>query len=279
MTMTMRSAVADSGVVDRILASVDGGSQIAPITDGDPHFDVERSYEALAALHARREAQGWRAVGRKIGFTNRTIWPRYGVYRPMWSMVWDRTIVHAPGGAATIDVSGLHEPRIEPEVVFGLASPLPPHGDARAVLDAVAWVAAGFEIVHSVFPGWKFRAPDCTAAFGLHGRLIVGPPTPIGPDERDSLFAVLPVFKVTLRRNDAVVETGVGANVLEGPAHALMHLRDVLASQPAFAPLAAGEIVTTGTLTDAWPVASGDAWTSDYGMLPVRGLALTIGKA
>ena len=274
--MTLRTAVADAGVVERILASADGAPQIPPISDGDSHFDLERAYETLAALHARREAQGWRAVGRKIGFTNRTIWPRYGVYRPMWSMVWDRTVVHAPGGAATLDVTGLHEPRIEPEVVFGLAAPLPPEGDARSLLDRVAWVAAGFEIVHSVFAGWKFRLADCTAAFGLHGRLVVGPPAPVGPDERDALFAVLSTFKATLRRDGTVVDTGVGANVLDGPAHALMHLRDVLASQPAFPPLAAGEVVTTGTLTDAWPVAPGEVWTSDYGMLPVRGLALTI---
>ena len=274
--MTLRTAVADAGVVERILASADGAPQIPPISDGDSHFDLERAYETLAALHARREAQGWRAVGRKIGFTNRTIWPRYGVYRPMWSMVWDRTVVHAPGGAATLDVTGLHEPRIEPEVVFGLAAPLPSEGDARSLLDRVAWVAAGFEIVHSVFAGWKFRLADCTAAFGLHGRLIVGPPAPVGPDERDALFAVLSTFKATLRRDGTVVDTGVGANVLDGPAHALMHLRDVLASQPAFPPLAAGEVVTTGTLTDAWPVAPGEVWTSDYGMLPVRGLALTI---
>ena len=71
--------------VDRLLAAADGGPQLAPITDTDPHFGVERAYETLAALHARRMAQGWRPVGRKIGFTNRTIWPRYGVYRPMWS--------------------------------------------------------------------------------------------------------------------------------------------------------------------------------------------------
>jgi 2-oxo-3-hexenedioate decarboxylase len=234
--------------VDRLLAAADGGPQLAPITDTDPHFGVERAYETLAVLHARRMAQGWRPVGRKIGFTNRTIWPRYGVYRPMWSHVWDRTVAHAPGGS-------------------------------RDVLNAVAWVAAGFEIVHSVFPGWKFRAPDCTAAFGLHARLVVGPRWPIGEDERDALAALLPAFSLTLRRNGSVVETGVGANVLDSPANALVHLREVLASQPLFPPLAAGEIVTTGTVTDAWPVAQGETWTSDYGTLPVRGLTLTIAAA
>jgi len=265
-----------ASVVERLLAAADGGAQMAPITDADTTFDVERAYETLADLHASRVAQGWRAVGRKIGFTNRTIWPRYGVDRPMWSMVWDRTVVQAPSGVATLDVTGLHEPRIEPEVVFGLAAPLPNDGGARAVLDAVAWIAPGFEIVHSVFPGWKFRVPDCTAAFGLHGRLVVGPPTRVEPEMRDALAAMLPTFRAALRRDGAIVDNGVGANVLDGPAHALAHLRDVLASQPRFPTLAAGEIVTTGTLTDAWPVGSGETWTSDYGELPIGGLALTI---
>jgi len=260
----------------RILAAADGGVQIAPLTDDDPCFDVEHAYRALALLHRRRIAEGWRPVGRKIGFTNRTIWPRYGVYRPMWSHVWDRTVTHAENGAVTLDVSRLHEPRIEPEVVFGLAAPLPSEGDARAVLESVAWIAAGFEIVHSVFPGWKFKAPDCTAAFGLHGLLAVGERTSVGPHNRDRLADMLPACRVTLRNGDRVVDTGVGANVLDGPAHALAFLRDVLAAQPESPSLAGGEIVTTGTITDAWPVARGDRWTSDYGELPVRGLTLAI---
>lgn len=265
-----------AGYVDRLIAAADGGPQLAPITDTDPHFGVERAYETLAVLHARRMAQGWRPVGRKIGFTNRTIWPRYGVYQPMWSYVWDRTVTHAVDGAAALDVSRLHEPRIEPEVVFGLAAPLPTTGGAHAILDSVAWIAAGFEIVHSIFPGWRFRAPDCTAAFGLHGLLVVGTRMPVVPSDRERIAALLPAFEATLRKGDSQVDSGVGANVLDGPAHALAYLRDVLATQPASPPLAAGEIVTTGTITDAWPVASGETWTSDYGALPVRGLSLSI---
>jgi 2-oxo-3-hexenedioate decarboxylase len=49
----------------------------------------------------------------------------------------------------------------------------------------------------------------------------------------------------------------------------------VLAEQPQFPPLAPGEIVTTGTITDAWPVAKGQTWTSDYGTLGLSGMSLT----
>ena len=30
----------------------------------------------------------------------------------------------------------------------------------------------------------------------------------------------------------------------------------------------------TGTITDAWPVAPGETWTSDYGILGLSGLTL-----
>ncbi len=76
---------------------------------------------------------------------------------------------------------------------------------------------------------------------------------------------------MTLSRGGTVVDRGVGANVLGSPALALAHLARLLAEQPQFSPLAAGEIVTTGTITDAWPVAPGEAWSSDYGALGLDG--------
>jgi 2-keto-4-pentenoate hydratase len=39
--------------------------------------------------------------------------------------------------------------------------------------------------------------------------------------------------------------------------------------------LAEGEIITTGTLTDAWPVRVGETWRSDYGSLGLDGLTVT----
>ena len=53
-----------------------------PFTDRQPGLTAAQGYRAAAVLHGRRLAAGWQPVGRKIGFTNRTIWPRYGVYEP-----------------------------------------------------------------------------------------------------------------------------------------------------------------------------------------------------
>jgi 2-oxo-3-hexenedioate decarboxylase len=267
---------ADIGAIaGRLIAAHDNATTLPPITAGHPDFDVAAGYDVLREVEARRVASGWQPVGRKIGFTNRTIWPRYGVYLPMWAHVWSHTVHYATASRATLALGPFVQPRIEPEVVFKLKAPVPVAADARAVLACVEWIAPGFEIVQSHFPDWKFAAADCTAAFGLHGALVVGAPLAVTDRNRAELAAVLPGFTLTLRRAGAVIDTGVGANVLDSPALALVHLAGVLAGQPQFPPLAAGEIVTTGTVTDAWPVAPGETWTSDYGALGLPGVTLT----
>jgi 2-oxo-3-hexenedioate decarboxylase len=261
---------------DRLDAAFLAGRQRGRLTDADPAFDVACAYEVLAELHARRIARGWKPVGRKIGFTNTTIWERYGVDRPMWSHVWDRTVTYAVGDRVELALDGLMEPRIEPEIVFGIDGPLPPGDEPLDILRAVAWIAPGFEIVQSPFAGWKFAAADCAAAYGLHGRLAIGTRVPVTDANRVALAATLPTFEVTLSRGDTVIEKGMGANVLGSPARALMYLRDVLATQPWAPPLATGEIVTTGTITDAQSVRPGETWQATFGTLPLRTLTATM---
>jgi 2-oxo-3-hexenedioate decarboxylase len=260
----------------RLIEAHDRASTIAPIAATTPGFDVDAAYDVLHEIERYRVAQGWRPVGRKIGFTNRTLWPRYGVDRPMAAHVWSHTVQYAGAGRATQSLAGFVQPRIEPEVVFKLAAPIAATADARAVLEATEWIAAGFEIVQSHFPDWKFTAADCTAAFGLHAALVVGEPCAIDAAKRNRIAALLPAFRATLRKGDTVVETGAGANVLDSPALAMAHLASLLGVHPEQGALQTGEIVTTGTLTDAWPVAPGEIWSSDYGELPLRGLELEL---
>ena len=261
-------------IADRLIAAYDTATTLPPITAGAPEFSVADGYAVLHDIETRRRARGWQPVGRKIGFTNRTIWPRYGVYQPMWAHVWTRTVHFARDGEASLPLQSFVQPRIEPEVVFKLKGPVPLTNDPDAVLASVEWIAPGFEIVQSHFPDWKFAAADCAAAFGLHGALVVGAPVAVTDANRAALAAALPAFEVTLSRGEAVIDQGVGSNVLDSPALALAHLARLLAAQPQAPKLAAGEIVTTGTITDAWPVAAGEVWSSDYGALGLDGLTL-----
>ena len=73
-----------------------------------------------------------------------------------------------------------------------------------------------------------------------------------------------------------MVDTGVGSNVLDSPVLALAHLANLLSTQSGSPPLAAGEVITTGTLTDAWPVASDETLVKRLRRASGRGLTLAL---
>jgi 2-keto-4-pentenoate hydratase len=262
-------------IAQRLLEAYDKAATVDPISATVEDFDMPAAYAVLDHIAARREHAGWVRVGRKIGFTNATLWDLYGVDRPMWAHVWSETVVHAEGNVAELSLDRFVQPRIEPEVVFKLRTEPPSTDDPTEVLRAVEWMAPGFEIVHCHFPEWRFTLADCTADFALHGALVVGTPVAVDGDNVDAAAEALPTFELALSRGTAVVDRGVGSNVLGGPAHALTHLIRVLDDGPESSRLTGGELVTTGTLTDAWPIAAGEQWTSDYGRLGLGGLTIT----
>jgi 2-oxo-3-hexenedioate decarboxylase len=261
-----------ASIADELLRAHTTGEAVVPFTARNPQFALASAYAVLREIARRREADGWRPLGRKIGFTNTTIWELYGVDAPMWAHVWDRTVTFARDDAATVELGTLREPRIEPEVVFKLKSSPPATDGAVELLAHVEWMAPGFEIVWSPYPGWKFALADAAAAFGLHGYLVVGTPVAVTAATVDALAS----FTATLSRNGEVVERGIGANVLGSPALALGHLATVLAAQLDNPPLQAGELITTGTITNAHPVAPGETWSSDYGELGLARLTLQL---
>jgi 2-oxo-3-hexenedioate decarboxylase len=188
--------------------------------------------------------------------------------------MWSTTVTHAQGNTV-VGLDRFVQPRIEPEVVFKLRERPQHTGSPSEILRSVEWMAPGFEIVHCHFPDWKFTVADATADFGVHGALVVGTPLFIDDDNRDAIAAELSRFELTLSRDGVEVDRGLGANVLDGPAHALAHLVQVLADQPEHQPLDAGEIITTGTITNMWPITGGERWTSDDGSLGLDGLTVS----
>ena len=231
----------------------------------------EQSYAAAWALHETRVRDGWRPIGRKIGFTNRSIWPRYGVYEPIWGTVYDRTLIESTGNRAAVVLEGLHQPRIEPEICFKLRAS-PRSASNADLLAAIEWVGHSVEIVQCDRPGWKTSLEHSISFNGLHGRLILGSRIPI--DALPGLEARLPRMEMILSKGDAVVDRGLGEIVLGSPLAALGHLVRLLSTQPEAQPLAAGEIISTGTLTDAHPVAPGETWSTEIRGLPLAGLRL-----
>ena len=250
-----------------LLSHYDSG-QPWPTVPGMPAFsDVAAAYRTALDLRALRMERGEVPRGYKIGFTNRGIWPVYNVFAPIWGTVWDTTLAFCEG-SGTVSLAHTCQPRLEPEVVFGLAAEPPADCTLQQLFESIAWMAPGFEIVQAHQPGWKFTAAETVADGGLHARLLVGRKVVLHQDASDAaaLEAQLAATAVALARGGEVVDQGRGANVLDGPLHALLHFVQALRECPGAPALRAGDVITTGTWTDAWPVAPAQVWTARFGL-------------
>lgn len=257
-----------------MMAAQEEVRQIEPFTAKVPGFDLQAAYAVAQAIHEARVSDGAIPVGRKIGFTNPDMWARFGVTAPIWAHIYDATVETLDRQEATCALGRFAEPRIEPEIVFHFRSAPPAGNDLAALLASVDWVAHGFEVVQSHFPGWHFQAPDTVADGSLHARLLIGKRVPVEALGADAV-AGLESFSLSLFRGAELVETGRGSHVLGHPLAAVAHLIDVLAGQPGAPPLAAGEIVTTGTITTARTIRPGETWRTEISGIALPGLAVS----
>jgi 2-keto-4-pentenoate hydratase len=221
---------------------------VEPPSRRQPRFSLEDGYAVGRLVHEAAVASGWVPVGLKLGFTNPAVWSGLGLDSPFWAPIYETTVTDR----REVSLDGLVAPRIEPEIVLGFASDLQPGASAAEVSAAIGWAALGFEIVQCHYPGWEMAPPDAVADGGLHGVLVVG-------DHARGVMAhykALAEVAIELRSAGVVVASGKGSDALGGPVEAVTWLLRL----PGVEGLRAGAIVTTGTLTPAFPIAAGETW-------------------
>jgi len=260
------------GIARQILDAQNAGRSIAPISSREPDFTLDAGYAVAERLCALRKAQGAVVAGRKIGFTNANMWAAFGVEAPIWGAMYADSVVQASQGRVELSLDAFCEPRLEPEIVFHFHRTPPADADADALLDCIDWMAHGVEVVQSHFPEWKFTAADAVASGSLHAALLLAAPLSL-EGRRAGLEQALEAVSVDLLRDDTLVESGSARLVLGNPLHAVRHLIQVLQAQgaPAIAP---GELITTGTMTMAYPIAPGQRWRTRIAGLDLEGLEM-----
>jgi len=255
-----------------------------PSRDG---LDLPAAYAVERELVRMRRAAGHRSVGVKVGYANKALWRALKLETLVWAHMYHDTVRNAHANAATLSLARTISPKIEPEIVFKMKAPLGAGiteaaaagiteavaagiTEAVAALEAVEWLALGFEIIDCPYADWKYQPADFVAAYGLHAALIVGEPHPVTAANISELVEQLPTFKVTLAKDGQPVENGSGRNSLRSPALCLAELASAMAKQEGAEPLAAGDLVSSGTLTESTPIQPGATWTAS-----VEGIALS----
>jgi 2-keto-4-pentenoate hydratase len=262
-----------NAVAGEVVASLAGHRQIPTFSSRPGGLTLAQAYRVTPLLRAAFEARGEKITGRKIGFTNREMWKVYGVQSPIWGYATNRTTYELASTKA-MTLENFSEPRIEPEIMFGLKAPPSPGMNEAALLDCIEWVTLGYEIVQSIFPGWKFAAADTVAANGVHGALMIGPRHEIAR-RKTEWPGELATFGVELYCNGKLSQRGGGALVLDSPLRAVQHLIALLADDSHNPQLGAGEIISTGTLTLAMPVSAGETWTTKVTGIPLEAISLS----
>ena len=243
-------------IADEISKAISQTQQIVPFSKRGIFLSLQDAYDVAGLV---KESLGLPPeIGKKIGFTNRNIWDVYNVNEPIWGPITSKSVSFAETSFQKIDLSQFCEPRIEPEVVICLREK-PRHYDEDLNI-FIDWIAPGFEVVDSIYANWSFALPDTIASGGLHGCLVIGKKLFINNDvERD-----LADLKVRLFKDASFEEEGTGANVLDGPVSAVRYLHKSLAAIKNQVLLSSGNIITTGTMTDAKPVFPGEKWTGKF---------------
>jgi 2-keto-4-pentenoate hydratase len=210
-----------------------------------------------------RVARGRRIVGRKVGLTSIAMQKMFGVNEPDFGHLFDDMML-ANGGECGID--SLLQPRVEPEIAFVLARELRGPGIGRQnVIEATDYVTPALEIIDSRIRDWKITLPDTIADNASSARVVLG--------ERKTKPSALDLAAVamTLQKNGAVVEQGLGAAVLGHPAEPLAWLANKLAEFGEA--ITAGSVIIPGALCRAVPVEVGDSIVASFeglGSISVR---------
>jgi 2-oxopent-4-enoate/cis-2-oxohex-4-enoate hydratase len=234
---------------DELFAALRERHTVAPLTEREAEITIEDAYLISRGLLARREAEGERVIGKKIGVTSKPVQRMLGVHQPDFGYLTDR--MKYPDGAELPISKLMIQPRAEGEIAFLLKHDLVGPGvGIDEVLDATERVFPCFEIVDSRIRDWKITIYDTIADNASSGLFVIGGPG-AGPRDVD-----LVTCGMVVEKNGEIISTGAGAAALGSPAFCVAWLANTLGGFGI--PLLAREIVLSGSLVPLEPVVAGD---------------------
>ncbi len=224
--------------------------------------------EGYLAQDAFVALSGGAVAGFKIGATSAKAQAFLGIDAPFAGCVLKDDLHDSP---AVLAAARFPFRLIEPEFAFRLGRDLAPRANGytpEEVAAAVAELHPAIELVTSGLQDWRRQGvASLIADNGVNAALILGPAC---ADWRE---LDLPRHEVTLRVNGEPAGTGVGGNALGGPLTALAWLVDHRARRGQG--VAAGQVVTTGVVTEFVELDAGDEAVADFGPLGEVRLAFT----
>jgi 2-keto-4-pentenoate hydratase len=232
----------------RLAQAATDARPIAPLTVAVPELAIEDAYAIAQRIVERRVRGGARVVGHKIGLTSPAVQQQLGVDQPDYGTLLDEMQLD---DGATVDVGRYIAPRVELELAFRLAAPLPgPNVTADDVRRATADVAPAIELVDSRVRDWDIRLADTVADAASSAGFVLGaqarPLSELDPTD----------VAAELWRGTELIERGHTSAVLGDPCVSVAWLANALSRLGET--LEPGQVILSGACTRMVPVAAGD---------------------
>jgi 2-oxo-3-hexenedioate decarboxylase len=218
--------------------------QATPQWSAAQPLTLAQAYRVQSRRVALRCKRGDLVVGLKQAFTNRAMMQRMGVAEPVTGILC-RDMQLADGG--TLDMAHVFNPRVEVEVMFKLARPLPADATPEQALEHLESLAVAIEIVDSRYRDFRFVVNDVVADNASACGFVIGAWMPPSTEVADRA--------VTLEIDGAVVASGNTAAILDHPLQALCNLARLAARDGR--PLVAGSLALAGSAIDPFGIAPG----------------------
>lgn len=224
------------------------------LTKQFPDINPEGAYAVqLEYAKMRREKDGAIDIGKKIGLTSKAMQKFAGVDEPDYGHLFSDMYVEMD---VPIEVSTMLSPKVETEIAFIMKKELEGPGvKATDVLDATAGVIASFEIIDSRY-NEQIKFEDTVADNGSSARLVVGTQI-VDPKSVDMRH-----MGIVIEKNGEIIDSAAGGAVMGNPAVAVAWLANKIAKYGV--KLMPGDIVLSGSVAAAYPVAPGDVFRATF---------------
>lgn len=226
------------------------------VTEIHPGFSLAEAYEIQTLVKDEKIRSGRKVIGKKIGFTSQAMRRQFSINQPDYGNLFDDQIFHQ---GTPIQTLNLIDPRIEGEIAFVLKDDLVGPGITIAdVFRATSGIMAAIEIVDSRFgAGIKFE--DSIADNASCGGFVLGSRV-LNLEGLDLRY--LGMF---IEKNGLLQSSGTAVEVMGNPLNAVAWLANQLAEHNTR--LKAGDIILSGAITGAVPVANGDVINVSFNKL------------
>jgi 2-oxo-hept-3-ene-1,7-dioate hydratase len=216
------------------------GAQIGIPSLAHPDMDMDDAYAVQFAFVAKKIAAGRKVIGWKIGLTSKAMRYALGIDIPDSGLLFDDMSFD---NHAIIPKGRFIESRVEAEIAFVMKSDVEVVDVTRKqIIAATDYVAPALEILDTIADNAGIVLGDKRHAIAAHDLRWVG---------------------VIVSCNAEVEETGLGADVLNGPVENVVWLARRMAQYGQ--KIKAGQVILSGSFIRPIECPSGSVISADYG--------------